>query len=74
MGEQIAEGKRRAAERRLLLTPEQLELADRASEILLDRFSRLFCGTEQMAQMKGHFPCTVVSHDDLAEFFRREGL
>lgn len=49
-------------------TPAQVVAAEEAETKLLSRFFRLFAGTEDMTDSKGHQPCVVVSVEAMREF------
>jgi hypothetical protein len=62
-----------AAQARLAsLTPEVAALVAETEARLLSKFCRMFAGTEDMAQSKGHQPCIVVSVEEMREFRKAE--
>lgn len=60
------EGLRQAQER--LAQPGVREAQEEAHRLIMSKFFRLFAGTEDMTESKGHVPCIVVSVEEMREF------
>lgn len=66
------EGLRQAQLRLASLSPEERALAAAAETRLLSRFFRMFAGTEDMSESKGHVPCMILSAAEMREFRKTE--